>query len=82
MNLPDNFSVTYRGQRYRPVRARVEAKKDGSNLDVIDWETTCPDCGMKFTTFTTHNFNGPRKRCDLCKLPEKRAKPVADVETL
>lgn len=79
MNLPDTFVVTYRKQRYKPVATRVHAKKDGSNINVIDWETNCPECGVKFTCFTTHNFNGPRRRCDLCKAPEKPAKEKSDV---
>jgi hypothetical protein len=77
MNLPDNFTVTYRGQRYRPVQARIDAKKDGSNISVVDWETNCPECVVKFTCFTTHNFDGPRRRCNLCKRAGPLAKPVA-----
>lgn len=70
--FPEDFSIEWRGQRYRPLGTRDHTKTDGTVIPVIDWETECPDCRQQFTIFTTLVFRDPRRRCDACKDPSRR----------
>ena len=64
INFPEGFSIVWGGQTYCPVGTRQHGEST-----LLDWQTTCPECGRTFVVSTTLSFHSPRRRCDDCKRP-------------
>lgn len=64
--------AVFRGQRYEVIGVRDHVRGDGSSVPVVDFKTSCPDCGSAFEVFTKLDFRDPRRRCDACKSPGKK----------
>jgi len=72
-DFPPDFAIHHRGQIYKPLRVRPYEKLDGTSTTVIDWQSTCPDCGKSFVATTRLSWTGEvNRRCQECKAPGRR----------
>lgn len=78
MQIPDEFGVKYGGQLYRPLGCVPHENKSGAIIELMEWETNCPDCGVQFRIRTKLVFDAPRRRCDDCKAPGIKVERDAD----
>lgn len=74
MNIVEGFAVEFKGQLFRCVGTHLHTNKSGLSVEVVDWETDCPECGVTFALFTLKTFKEPRRRCDMCKSPGRAVK--------
>ena len=51
------------GQRYRHVGTEPYVTRDGREIVLLRWSTSCPECGAEFETGTLHTFRYPARRC-------------------
>ena len=73
-DFPPGFGVTVGKQTFMAIGLRDHTRRDGGQTKLVEWETTCPDCGQRFRVMTTIVFTWPRRRCDACKAPGKRVR--------
>jgi hypothetical protein len=65
--------VVFDSQEFRCIGYVPHRKADGTETTLLGWDTECPSCGVTFGLKTTVVFRRPRRRCDACKAPGKRA---------
>lgn len=69
-----DLSIDYRGQIYKLIGEVQHTKPSGEVVDLIEWHTECPTCGVGFVVRTTRVFRWPNRRCAGCKAPGRRVK--------
>lgn len=67
-------ALEYRGQIYIVAGFRPYVRKDGSEMEMAELRTMCPECGAEFIVSVLRNLAAfkPRRRCDEHKAPLRR----------
>ena len=52
--FPAGFCIVHDKQRYWPLRVRKHVWPGGAEIEVIDWRTNCPTCGVSFVVFVAN----------------------------
>jgi len=61
-------------QAYELREARPASRNDGTSTMLLDWETSCPDCGTAFVVTTGLKTKSINRRCSACKRPDRPVK--------
>lgn len=51
------------GQCYRCVGTEPYVTRNGREIVLLRWSTSCPECGAEFETTTLRSFRYPVRRC-------------------
>ena len=68
----------YHGQLYRVVGEFQRPRRNGTLATILTWASNCADCGEGFliTTPAAAIKFQPNRRCQRCKRPGQRVKPI------
>ena len=66
--FPPGFAIKQDGQNFKPLGFCQHITKAGAAMQVIEWETNCPMCGVEFITTSLMIFETPTRRCVDCRV--------------